>query len=300
MDIYISGKKTNIKNTKLNRFLLGGLIVKRDAKTLYLAEKNIVNINAWINPDRTVNNVGDYLSIVVVDYLCKQNGIELVDSTLETKHLYAVGSILLGWQDSVIWGSGFISKEHSKKTLFLSSLHRLLHKTDVRAVRGPISLGILKDMRIVKPDRNDIKFGDPAILLPLIYPKKPSHKKRFLVIPHYSKLDNYKKYDCISTFCSNYTAFIDRVLEYDLIISSSLHGLILAESYGIPAVMLMDTPMKDITKYKDWYYSTNRYQFPVANTVEEAIKIVPSRINMSVLTSMQKDLIDCFPRDIWK
>ena len=85
MDIYISGKKTNIKNTKLNRFLLGGLIVKRDAKTLYLAEKNIVNINAWINPDRTVNNVGDYLSIVVVDYLCTQNGIELVDSTLETE-----------------------------------------------------------------------------------------------------------------------------------------------------------------------------------------------------------------------
>ena len=39
-----------------------------------------------------------------------------------------------------------------------------------------------------------------------------------------------------------------------LVISSSLHGIILAETYGIPAILLMDKVTNNMFKYNDYYY----------------------------------------------
>lgn len=302
--IYISGKKTKIKNNKINRFVFGKRIVKRDAMYLYFAEKNLVNLNAWINPERTVNNVGDYLSLVVVDYMCKRYGVSLEERVKKTQHLYSIGSIILGNQDATIWGSGFISDYNtlSRKKL-VGMFHKFRHSLDIRAVRGPETLRILKEMgydRLVKNKCSGVPLGDPAVLMPLIYPKVPMHKWKYKVVPHYSRYKSYNKKDRIDTFQSDWRALIDSILEADLIISSSLHGIIIAESYGIPAIMLNDTPMEDITKYKDWYYSTDRCDFPIANSVEEALKIIPSKLDPKVIKKMQNDLIESFPKDLWK
>lgn len=40
--------------------------------------------------------------------------------------------------------------------------------------------------------------------------------------------------------------------------------------------MLKYTPCDDITKYKDWYYSTGRKLFPVAKDIDEALVLKPS------------------------
>lgn len=78
-----------------------------------------------------------------------------------------------------------------------------------------------------------------------------------------------------------------------------MHGIILAESYGIPAIMLSDTPSNDITKYKDWYYSTGREKFPIAYSVEETLHMKPSILDVNVLKKLQNGLIDTFPIDMW-
>ena len=83
-------------------------------------------------------------------------------------------------------------------------------------------------------------------------------------------------------------------------ISSSLHGKIIAESYGVPAIMLEYTPCDDITKYKDWYYSTGRKLFPVAKDIDEALVLKPSILQREILIKMQNDLIESFPVDLWK
>ncbi|MBK6087602.1 polysaccharide pyruvyl transferase family protein [Ruminococcus difficilis] len=304
--IYISGKKTKIKNNKINRFVFGKRIVKRDTMYLYFAEKNIVNLNAWVNPERTVNNVGDYLSLVVVNYMCKQFGVSLEERVRKTHHLYSIGSILLGYQDATIWGSGIISDYSSlSKKKLVGMFHRLRHSLDIRAVRGPETLRILKEMgydRLIKNkcSGGGLPLGDPAVLMPLIYPKVSMHKWKYKVVPHYSRYKSYDKEDRIDTYQSDWRVLIESILEADLIISSSLHGIIIAESYGIPAIMLSDTPMEDITKYKDWYYSTGRYDFPIANSVEEALTITPSKLDPKVLKKMQNELIESFPRDLWK
>lgn len=281
----------------MKRFLLKNKVVLRDGHSLALSEKNKVNLNAWIVPDRINNNIGDYLSEIIVDEMVRFYGKDRNKVVSNTKHLYAIGSILMGWQDATVWGGGFgYNYSPSRYFAIYSFLHRHYHKTDIRAVRGPETYKILKKMGIECPQ----VYGDPAVLLPLFYEKKLSQKLEYLVIPHYSKDEKYHGKNVLHTFTTDYKKFVDKLCEAQLVVSSSLHGIILAESYGIPAIMLGDTPSDDITKYKDWYYSTGRDKFPIANSVEEALVLRPRILERKVITEMQERLINTFPIDLWE
>ena len=230
--------------------------------------------------------------------MCKTHGIDFAQEISATKHLYAIGSILPGYQDAVVWGAGFgYDKTGEWYSPLYNWFHRNTHKLDVRAVRGPETQRILITMGINCPEI----YGDPAVLMPLFYKHTGTQKKQeYIVIPHYSKLHNYKGHpNILGTFTSNYLDFIDKLLGAELVISASLHGIILAEAYGVPAVMLCDTPSEDITKYKDWYYSTGRATFPIANSVEEALSIGGSHIDYVSIEQLQNNLLNTFPKDLW-
>lgn len=266
-----------------------------------LSRKNKVNINAWVRPKNEENsNVGDLLSVIVTKYMCDYNGIDIDCDIKGTKHLYAIGSILLGYKDAVIWGSGFGRTINNKLINKLYGVqHRLLHKIDIRAVRGPETKKILESMGYKCPDI----YGDPAILMPLFYSAKKEKKKKYVVVYHYSQKENCKDYneiEVLDTFCSDWKKFIDVICSAELVISSSLHGIILAEAYGVPAIMLSKGKNDDITKYKDWYYSTGRKKFPIAENIEEAIKLTPSKVDNNKIRKMQKDLLNSFPVDLWR
>lgn len=235
---------------------------------------------------------------MVVEQLCKLKGIDFGQEICRTKHLYALGSILLGYQDATVWGSGFgYDKKNSFFTKIDAVLHRYYHKLDIRAVRGPETKRILEMMKIKCPE----VYGDPAVLLPRFYKKKPTFEKEYVVIPHYSQWENYKDVDnIVGTFTNDWKAFIDKLLEAKLVISGSLHGIIVAEAYGIPAIMLNATPSEDITKYKDWYYSTGRYDFPIAKSVEDALKMTSVPVSLDVIQNMQERLLATFPSDLWE
>ena len=272
--------------------------VLRNAANIVLSRKNRVNLNSWINPDIPHNNVGDYLYKVVVDHVCLLKGIDPEQPVSGTKHLYAVGSLLLGYQDATIWGSGFgYDRSRTWYAPLLAVFHKLYHKTDIRAVRGPLTRNILLRMGYVCPEL----YGDPAVLMPLFYLGNSVRCSRdYVLIPHYSQWEKYKgNPHLLGTFTKDYQQFIDRILEARLVISSSLHGIILAEAYGIPAVMLKDTPSEDITKYKDWYASTGRTQFPIACSVEHALELGGTSLDYSVIERMQSDLLNSFPVDLW-
>ena len=51
-------------------------------------------------------------------------------------------------------------------------------------------------------------------------------------------------------------------------------------------------------KYRDYYYSTGRKDFPICLTVEEALKTTPAQV--PDVTQLQKDLLDSFPIDLWR
>ena len=293
-------KLITIRN-KVLKILKHNNVVLRNISRLVESQKNKVNINAWIDTASTHNNMGDYLSIVIVSEILKNYCVDINKTVSKTKHLYGVGSVLLGYQDATVWGSGF-GYDISKYSFFKveAFFHRLLHKTDIRAVRGPITKKILEDMGLPCP----AVFGDPAILLPRFFQPNTTKRKPYVVVPHYSVYDSYKgKWPVVSTFSNDWKSVVSSICEAEVVISSSLHGIIIAEAYGIPAIMLADTPSEDITKYRDWYYSTGRSTFATVKSVEEALDIISAGLApppLEKIGSLAEGLLSAFPLDLWE
>lgn len=88
--------------------------------------------------------------------------------------------------------------------------------------------------------------------MPLLYTPIGGNCEKVLIIPHHSKTSYYKeKYDNVfDTNTRDWKSFVDEIVSSSKVISSSLHGIILAESYGIPAVLLDDVPGDDFLNMK--------------------------------------------------
>jgi pyruvyltransferase len=100
---------------------------------------------------------------------------------------------------------------------------------------------------------------------------------------------------------TDYQSFIDSLCSAKRVISSSLHGIILAEAYGVPAVLFLpESTHGNLTlyKYQDYYYGTGRFEFPVAKTIQEALLVEPCPL--PELKPIQERLIQAFPVDLWE
>ncbi len=252
------------------------------------AVRDKVNLNYWNESE----NLGDALAPVIVNYMLSLKGISPEQTVKGRRHLYAVGSVLTaGIQDATVWGSGVLN---AKLTYRLEK-----RKLDVRAVRGPVTRMVLMDYGYSVP----AIYGDPAMILPEIYSPKPVPKtKKYGLIVH-------KDYDTskiaaeidddilpINICTADYEKFVDQIQSVEMIISSSLHGIIIAEAYKVPAVLLR--PQIDILKYYDYYYSTNRLTFPMADTLNEAKQIQPAAL--PELEELKAKLKDVFPYDLYR
>lgn len=148
------------------------------------AQNNRVNLHYFLAGNNE-QNLGDYLSSIVVQYMLTKKGIHLDSCIGEKRDLYAIGSILLmGYQSATIWGSGLPFCPSDLRSWF----HRpFFRKLDIRAVRGPLTRKLLIQLGHDCPER----YGDPAILMPLIYtPKNREKSIKRLVIPHFSEESN--------------------------------------------------------------------------------------------------------------
>lgn len=238
-------------------------------------------------------NLGDYLALVVCNWMIKD--IKEIKKNNKIIHLMTIGSVIgMRAFDAVIWGSGI----HSYGTLNALIMHKSFVRYDVRAVRGPITKWLLEGAGY---DCLNTVLGDPAILMPLIY--KPDVKEKeydVSIIPHISLKKKYSKdnnYHVIDIQTTEYKYFIDEIVKSKKIISSSLHGIILAETYKVPAVFLGTGMEAQFLKYYDWYYSTGRYSVKIARTLQEAIGMEP--MELPDLNNLLKGLIDSFPYDLF-
>lgn len=243
--------------------------------------RNDVNVYYW-KPRRT-HNVGDLLSEVIVHSVRDYFGLP---RATHTRRMFAIGSVIDSAQcDIVVWGSGL----HDARA-------RAPHvRLDVRAVRGPETRRVLLANNVHCPP----VFGDPAVLLPLFYLPEEKVAHPYTTIPHFSKEAAYLARDppnTISTLTPDWRGFVSRVANSKLVISGSLHGIILAEAYGVPAIALTDIDT-DWFKYEDYYLSTGRRTFPRARGVEEALRTTPAEL--PDLKKMRDALLESFPKDLW-
>ena len=138
-----------------------------------------VNVN-WHSFERNgIQNLGDYLSPLIVEKCADYWGVDTTHKVRGTRHIYAVGSILAhGYQNATVWGSGLLNGNTKKAKL---SLH--LQKLDVRAVRGPLTREVL----IKNGQQCPEVYGDPAVLMPMFYqPAAVDKKYKVSVIIHHT------------------------------------------------------------------------------------------------------------------
>lgn len=250
------------------------------------AKKNRVNLDYWLESD----NLGDTLTPVIVNHLLARKKIDPNKKVNGIKHLFAVGSVITaGIQDGTIWGSGVLNARLG---------YRLKgRKLDIRSVRGPFTRTYLADYGFEAP----AVYGDPAIFMPEIYTpsEKIEVKYKYGIVMHKDQVIPVEDRDdvlVIDICTADYKDFVCKLLSCEKIISSSLHGIILAESYGVPAILLK--PKVDFLKYDDWYYSTKRYEYPVAKTIEEGMKMTPLALPKN-LDELRKGQEQAFPYDLY-
>lgn len=254
--------------------------------------KNKVNLIYW----KRQINLGDALAPVIFEWMLEKKELTTESDAKKTSALATIGSIVdLGRFDATVWGSGLQSFEaivHTAKAHY--------KKLDIRAVRGPFTRQALLACGYNCPEI----YGDPGILMPLIYsPHSVCKQDKIILINHYSitdpSVDLPENIEVLDIKTSDYKSFIDTLCSAKKVISSSLHGIILAEAYGIPAIFLLQNlKNKEILKYYDWYFSTNRFSVSIALSLEEALKMVPMKLPEN-LETMRKELIQTFPYDLW-
>lgn len=187
----------------------------------------------------------------------------------------------------VVWGSGIIQKKQKvKPAQFL-------------AVRGPRTRQNLIKQGYTVPK----VYGDPAMLLPRYFQPKFDKKYCYGVVPHYSDFkkvsENFpmgassKLIDLMTTDIEATTA---EILECEHIISSSLHGLIVAHAYGIPAIWVKfsDQLFGDDVKFYDYFESVKLFNVkPITGLDLNNIKAVQDAFQNSSTLPNPEDVDLC-------
>ena len=239
-------------------------------------------------------NFGDWLSPELCQLL---SGRPVLHATPNQADLVAIGSILQRvknrfWNRKThIWGSGFIANQDPVRT------RHFYH-----AVRGKKTASLIKGAEIAA-------LGDPGLLVDRLLPDYRDISKDCKVglVPHYKDQtnpyvkvisDRFKDTKILDIY-SGTQEFLRQSAACEFIFSSSLHGLIVADAFGIPNgwIKLSDSVRGDDFKFQD-YYSVFDIS-PTALSPDdigcEAIKKIENEYTRPNLETIKNSLLAAFP-----
>ncbi len=183
---------------------------------------------------------------------------------IQEPSIFTVGSILKSGalnDNDVVWGSGI--KYNNDDAL------RNISTVKILSVRGPQSYKGLSTRSQLKEVPKI--FGDPAILLPYIYPEynflMPSNpnKSKILIITHISTvMSQFNKYDTSDyefiSALNDWPTVIEKIRNAPKVLSNSLHGIIISEALEIPCIWISTgLSTEPLLKFFDYYESTDRF-----------------------------------------
>ena len=202
-------------------------------------------------------NYGDDINVYFLGAITGKKIIPAEALIFPHTNICAIGSLIPAFLDNktIIWGSGVSNDEMLLK----------YKPKRVEAVRGPLSREYLMRNGVFCPE----VYGDPALLLPVFY--KPQYnvcKYKLTLIPHHRDWDTKDKLLNICKKCfpdanilnladyGHWLDVIDVIFNSEFVISSSLHGIIVSDSYGIPNLFSEFIHSHKIyTKYEDYKLS---------------------------------------------
>jgi pyruvyltransferase len=202
-------------------------------------------------------NWGDALNRVLVRHISGREPVAAQDVyALGDRPVYSVIGSILGnsnLPNIEVWGSGFIGADRT----FLTPPRR------IHAVRGPLTRQLVLKQGLPCP----AVYGDPALLYPRYYAPALEKKYDLGIVAHYTDRDApwvhrtaREANALIVDVFSGVEEFVDQICRCRVIASSSLHGLIAADAYGIPFtwISLLKRVIGDGFKFQDYFLSTGR------------------------------------------
>ncbi len=262
-----------------------------------------------------LHNMGDRLNELILE---KCFGYEAVRTSFLEGELCAIGSCLgmytlhgsypMRIRQRIngirnprvsIWGTGFINYSDSEGRFF---------KRDMKfcAVRGELTR---KRVELMTGKRLDIPTADAGILASEVL--KEERKKRYDIgiIPHLCDLRDPRVEQMLKVYGNarfisvkeEPLKVIREIAECRCILSSSLHGLILADSLGIPNlhVVFADRLLGDGYKFDDYYsgygvehnpYDLRTESLPEIAEIEDRYRIRPEAVE-----EKKRLLVEAFP-----
>lgn len=269
---------------------------------------------------RHTPNLGDLLSISIIERLF---GKKVVYASQGECDMVGVGSILeefICYKRNInlkllfkkyfshelnVWGSGFIEKEGPDKEFFI-------RKMRFSALRGKITLERVKKINKGDNKIDGIALGDPGLLSSYLIDGQQKKKFALGILPHYvdrnspliEGIRNRIRNSTVIDVREDPAETVKKISECEMIISSAMHGLVVADSLGVPniRIKLSDKITGGDYKYRD-YYSVFGIAEPAAidlrehNFIETDMGRIAGSYNISKneVAKLKEGLIKAFP-----
>lgn len=295
---------------------------------LYFFRQALI-VNAWVD-DHTWHGIkhrnwGDDINFYFIQELTQRPVVSLFNFRIarkfKFKNFLCIGSLLgmpgYANENTIVWGAGSFGELNG------------IIPSQILSVRGRLTSEILFKKGI---DCQNV-FGDPALLLPLVYMPEVSvkcsegqvissksqiigFKYKLGIVPHVVDLQHpiikeiREKYSTEILIIDlehygKWTDVIDQICSCEKILSSSLHGIIVSDAYGIPNcwIELTGKLLGGHFKYHDYASSVGRlFDEPicikqVGNILSlcESFGSFFSFANPKVVKKIQNDIIKVAP-----
>lgn len=247
------------------------------------------------------------------------------------KCLFTSGSMMnLAKPGDHIWGTGITPDRHIDTTHNIFAKLAIAPNLVIHAVRGPLTWDLFETYQketSVHVDHPRMIYGDPRILVTSLFPhlftqtkKSDSTLRQFCVIPHVgdflnspllTELKGYASQVSIISPSESWEQVASKIAkDCSYVASTSLYGLILAESLGIPTFWYQEknrivSRIDGTFKYNDFYDSIGVNGISpavdglgIANITN--IKSYRKPISASKLALYAKGMISSFPYDLFE
>lgn len=200
-------------------------------------------------------NFGDRISY---DLVAEVSGRAVEWARPQQAELFAVGSIMkvvrrgtVGRPEGALkpwlWGTGCIGPQRID----------FMDRVQLASLRGPLTAELL---RTQTPS-----YGDPGLLADRLIEAPDRIHGRVGIVPHFSKLAQYSQLDLFDSerFClidvgaEDHLSVVRAIAECDVVFSSSLHGLIVADSFRVPNFWLRPDGNHAYARFKFYDYANS-------------------------------------------
>ncbi|HRQ58956.1 MAG TPA: polysaccharide pyruvyl transferase family protein [Azoarcus taiwanensis] len=247
---------------------------------------------------RSKPNFGDVLAPLICAELSRR---PIQWAPVERCDLVALGSLLQRvkegfWRKRVhVWGAGFIEpvRRHPSRHFF-------------HAIRGRYSAELVSNIA------DDVVFGDPGLLADLLLDQGviPEKRCRCAIIPHYKDkghpaiaevIKAVADVEIIDVFAPPMET-LERIRAAEFVLSSAMHGLIAADSLGVPNawIRLSGGVRGGDFKFRD-YYSVFGIEAKALTLTPELLRnpgVVFENYERPGLQRIRERLMSAFPHDI--